>query len=123
MEELSLALRLDALSIKGRYDGALFKNSSKPQVLTPKRRVTRERNEDLITVRLYRRDLIELLDDPNTEDEVYLCEGELDLSALTNKINPARLSEIQADRLNAYYLDNSRLKTSINSLSGLKCKL
>ena len=93
------------MSIKGRYDGALFKNSSKPQVLTPKRRVTRERNEDLITVRLYRRDLIELLDDPNTEDEVYLCEGELDLSALTNKINPARLSEIQADRLNAYYLD------------------
>lgn len=102
LEEISLALNLDALTIQGRHDGRTFVKSSKPVALFNKaRQHAREASRYFVYLRLYRRDLIDLLDNPCTEDEVYLCETEYHLSLLFDKIN--HLKEDQISRLEARY--------------------
>lgn len=116
LEEITIALRLDALTAKGRYDGAFFKKSSVERKLSDKRRHTRMFNKDLVSIRLYRRDLIELLDNPCTEDEVFLCEGEWDLSCLFDKINPAELNDLQIKRIQSRYSESFEDYTSDSDL-------
>jgi hypothetical protein len=101
LEEISLALRLDAITVRGRHDGKTFVKSSKPVALFNKaRQHAREASRYLVYLRLYRRDLIEALSQ-NTVDRVYLCETEYDLSKLYPDISHL---ENFSSRIESHYL-------------------